>query len=154
MPPIGRTLMNTTIKTRRTLFLTVIGIAFAASLAGAAWLGVESALLTLPPSAKSPGEAFRIGTSVKIEGNGEPILLAREVQPLRDFFFAHRSAEARREGDAEARGIRRIFEPIEARILARDADTLKIAVATGSLAGAEYWVHVSQMPSSPAASPP
>ena len=133
-------------KNREILILTAIGIAFAAGLAGAAWLGVESALRTLPPSAKSAGEAFRIGTVVKIDGNGEPILLAREVQPLRDFFFAHRSAEARREGDAESRGIRRIFEPIEANVVARDADSLKIAVTTGALAGAEYWVHVSQMP--------
>ena len=140
-------------KTRQILILIALGTAIAASLAGAAWLGIESALRTLPLSAKSPGDHFPTGSVVRIDGNGEPILLARDVQPLRDFFFSHRTAEARREGDAESRGIRRIFEPLEARVIARDADSLKVTVTTGSLSGLEAWVHASQVPPPPGAAP-
>ncbi|MCB1089476.1 MAG: hypothetical protein KDM63_20725, partial [Verrucomicrobiae bacterium] len=125
------------------------GIAFLSSLAGAAWLGVESALRSLPESAAGGHPHVAIGISVTIDGNGEPIHLAPDVQSLRDYYFAYQKPDARREGDAEARGLRRIFEPIEVKTLARDADAIQIEVISGPLSGVKAWVHSSQFPPVP-----
>jgi len=135
----------------RQIVIAVLGsVGFVAALVGAGWLGVASALRTLPESASDP-MGVPVGITVMIDGNGEPILLAGEVQALRDYYFAHRTAESRREGDAEARGLRRIFEPIEVKTLARDADGLEIEVISGPLAGVRAWAHVSQFPEIPPA---
>lgn len=132
-------------KPRRFLLAALGAAAFLAALVGAARWGVIAALATLPESAGArPGIA--VGVTATVDGNGEPIHLAARVQDLRDYYFAHRSPEARREGDAEARGLRRIFEPLEVRTVARDADAVEIEVIAGPLAGVRAWMHASQFP--------
>lgn len=136
-------------KTRQWWLSIVGGLVYLAALGLAAHWGVTEALRTLPESAGGP-VSVPIGIVLTIDGNGEPIHLAGQVQDLRDYYFAHRTAEARREGDAEARGLRRVFEPIEVRTLGRDADAVEVEVVAGPLAGVKSWVHVSQVAPTPA----
>lgn len=145
--------MNGMKRNPRQTVLVVLGwLGFVAALAGAGWLGVASALRSLPEAAAGTGSGVPVGITVTVDGNGEPILLAGEVQALRDYYFSHRTPDSRREGDAEARGLRRIFEPIEVKTLARDADALEIEVVSGPLEGVRSWVHASQFPPIPPSS--
>lgn len=135
--------------TRRFLLSFAGGAAYLALLVGAAWLGVASARRSLPATLSGTG-GYPAGVTVVLRASGEPIFLGEEVQGLRDFFFAHQNLEARRDGDAEARGLRRIFEPLEVKTLGRDADAVNIEIVTGPLTGVRGWVHLSQMPPPPA----
>ena len=87
-----------------------------------------------------------VGDIVTLDASGEPLYLATEIQSLRDFFFAFQSPEDRRDGDAEARELRRVFDSLEVRILGRDADAVEVEVLAGPLAGVRAWLHQSQLP--------
>lgn len=132
----------------------VIAAAFLSALVGAAWLGVTAARRTLPEGLTPPAGPA-VGEIVSLDASEEPLYLAASVQPLRDFFFSHQDADSRRDGDAEARDLRRVFEGLEVRIVDRDADALQVEVVAGPLAGLQAWVHQNQLPPpSPPRSPP
>ena len=133
---------------RQTLIVVPVVLAFLLAMFGAAWLGVFAAKRTLPDGVLvSP--ALAPGATVSLDTADEPIYLAPAVQPLRDFFFAYQSPEARRDGDAEARDLRRVFEELEVRILSRDADAYEVEVLSGPLSGTKAWVQESQLPPPP-----
>ena len=118
---------------------------FSGALVGAAFWGTATAQRHLPESARQ-SIGYPLGVTVILTADTQPLYLAPEVRSLRDYFFAFQSPDERRAGDAEARGLRRIFSPIEVRTLRRDADGVEVVVLTGALSGKVYWVHVSQMP--------
>ncbi|MCB1234133.1 MAG: hypothetical protein KDM91_03590 [Verrucomicrobiae bacterium] len=124
------------------------GVVFLAGLlTAAALLGVRAARRDLPDSAKKETR-YPSGVTVLL-GGGEPVYFADEVRSLRNYYFAYPSAETRREGDAEARGVRRLFGEIEVRTLEQDADAVRVEILSGVLAGKVYWVHQSQLPPPP-----
>lgn len=130
---------------RQILAGAIIATAFLGALLGSAWLGVAAARRTLPEGLVAPtGPA--VGEIVSLDATEEPLYLATSVQPLRDFFFSHQDADSRREGDAEARDLRRVFEGLEVRIVDRDADARQVEVIDGPLRGLRAWVHQSQLP--------
>ena len=123
----------------------VIAVVFVGALFGAAWLGIAAAKRSLPDGVLNAGGPT-MGQVLTLDTTREPLYLAPSVQGLRDFFFAFQSPEARRDGDAEARDLRRVFESLEVKILSQDADAYEIEVLDGPLAGVKAWVHRSQMP--------
>lgn len=134
-------------KTRASQILigVVVFAVFVSALFGAAWMGIGAAKRSLPDSVLSP-MGPQVGDVVTLDSSSEPLYLAPSVQELRDFFFAFQTAESRREGDAEARQLRRVFESLEVRILNRDADAIEVEVLSGPLAGVSAWVHQGQFP--------
>lgn len=127
-------------------FLSVAGgVVFSAALVGAAIWGAAAARRDLPESARQ-SIGYPLGVVVTLTAETQPLYLAPDVRSLRDYFFAFQTPDERRAGDAEARGLRRIFSPIEVRTLRRDADGIEVVVLTGALSGKVYWVHVSQLP--------
>lgn len=133
---------------RQILVGLAIFAGFGAALFGAAWLGIAAARQSLPDSVLAPAGPA-VGDLVNLDASGEPLYLAPGVQELRDFYFAFQSPAERREGDAEARDLRRVFESLEIRVLGRDADAIEIEVLSGPLAGVHAWVHESQFPPPP-----
>jgi hypothetical protein len=130
----------------QTIFITAFAVlAFLAAFVGAAWLGIKAATKTLPESvAQEAGPA--IGETLSLNTESEPLYLADSLQVLRDFFFAHPSPDKRRESNAEEIGLRRVFEPLEARVLSQDADAFEVEVLDGPLAELRVWIHESQLP--------
>lgn len=135
--------MNT--RASQILIGVVVFAGFVSALFGAAWMGIRAAERSLPDNVLTP--VFpQVGDVVTLDSSSEPLYLAPGVQELRDFFFAFQTAESRREGDAEARQLRRVFESLEVRILNRDADAIEVEVLSGPLAGVTAWVHQDQFP--------
>ena len=120
-------------------------LAFFVLLFWSASLGIRMAEEQLPESAKLP-DGYPPGLSVVMGNGSNAVYLSSEPKALRDYFFTHRSSADRRQGDAEAVGIRRLFSDIEIRTLEQDADTVRVELMSGPLQGKVYWVHVSQLP--------
>ena len=128
---------------RQVVLGLLAGTCLLACLVGAAWLGIAAAKKTLPEEALAPsgpeaGEVLTLGATE------EPLYLAEDLQSLRDFYFSYPTADARRDGDAEARNLRRIFENLQAKLRKTDGDGAEIEILDGPLAGVKGWIHLDQ----------
>lgn len=131
---------------QRILIWAVSILGFTGALVGAAFLGIAMAKRGLPENAgQTPQDFYPVGVIVTVGAADDPVFFAGEVQPLRDFWFAHSTAEKR--GAAEAgRGVTRLTGGIEVRTLGQDADVISVDVLTGEASGQTGWIHLSQLP--------
>lgn len=137
--------------TAKTLLRVLAGAGIAAAFVGAlviaARLGTDAALARLPASARQGiAETHPVNVEVLLGRDGEPVFLARSKQALRDFFFSHPQAEARRAAETESSGLRRFVGEIRVRTVRQDADLMNVEVLAGALNGDFYWLHLSQLP--------
>lgn len=84
---------------------------------------------------------------------GDPVYLAEEPDALRRLFASSSGPGDRASRDLTGLPIRRITSPVEMRIRKVDADIVEVEILSGSIAGAVYWVHHSQMPDPAALDP-
>jgi len=108
-------------------------------------LGVEMARNRLPENESeqptlSESETLRVGRS------GDPLYLAQTPDALRRFFAAHPTPEDRASANLSGLGIRRLQDSMELTTLRTEADAVEVKVASGAIAGANYWIHHSQLP--------
>ena len=130
---------------QRVATFAIGGLAFIALIITSALLGIHSAETRLPASASLP-EGYPPGTRLLVGKEGEVLYLSDSAQSLRDYFFSYPTSPQRRRGDAETRGLRRLFTEIEIRTIEQDADTVRVELLSGPLQSKIYWVHVSQLP--------
>ena len=114
-----------------------------ALLVGAAWLGIATAKKTLPEESLAP-MGPETGETLTLGATEEPLYFAEDLQSLRDFYFSYPTVDARRDGDAEARNLRRIFENLEAQLRRTDGDGAEIEILDGPLSGLSGWIHIDQ----------
>ncbi len=108
-------------------------------------LGVEMARNRFPEkeeerSIEPVSEVFHVGRT------GDPIYLARSPESLRRFFATHPTPEDRSVANLSGTGIRRLQDAIELTPLRTEADAIEAKVVSGTIAGAVYWIHHSQLP--------
>ena len=137
--------------------LAVAGISalFVFALVMSARVGTDAALARLPESARNGlNSDYPLKVDVVVGADGEPVFLSRSVQALRNFFFTHPAAEARRAAETEGRQLRRFVGEIRVRTVLQDADLMNVEVLSGALNGDFYWIHVSQLPEPPEVTDP
>lgn len=129
---------------QRIATIAIGGLAFFVLLFWSALYGIRMAEERLPESAKLP-EGFPPGLTLMVAAGNDAIYLGLKPQAVRDYFFSNRTPATRRQGNAEALGLRRLFSEIEVRTLEQDADTVRVELLSGPLRGKVYWMHVSQL---------
>jgi len=93
-----------------------------------------------------------LGT-VTLGSAGNPVYLGESSEILRDFFLEFTTPGERASADLAERGIRRLNSAVEMTAITENANAVKVKIVSGPISGTVYWVHHSQMPSSPALDP-
>lgn len=134
----------------RLLFLT----AFAGGIYFSARLGVHMAKNRIPGN-EIVGAAVSTpdGVDLTLGSPGEPVYLAETPEELRRFFATYASAGERASADLNDFSIRRINAYLLATAKRAEADAVEVEIKSGTIAGAVYWVHHTQVPDRTAIDP-
>ena len=87
-------------------------------------------------------ETFQAGSA------DDPVYLAPSPATLRRFFATHPTPDDRARAELGRLGIRRFRDTLELSSIGTEAEAVQVKVNSGALAGAVYWMHHSQMPTS------
>jgi len=132
----------------RVVLRVVVTLTFLGLVYLAARLGVHMAKERVAPAARSAPAGPESG-AITIGNPGNPVYLAESPESLRAFYAQFSAPGARASADLTDLGIRRLNSGVEMTILERQANSVRVRVISGPIAGAVYWVHHSQFPASP-----
>lgn len=114
-------------------------------------LGIAMAKKRTPDSVAAP-EADRT-MEFAIGRIGDPVYLAETADEIRRFFGETSGPGDRASRDLSDRAIRRITSPVQMRVRKVEADAVEVEILSGSISGAVYWLHHSQIPDPTALDP-
>ncbi len=127
-----------------------IAILFVGAIYASGWFGVyvakEKIVGNTPATAADTAK-------VSLGSAGNPVYLGQSPEILRQFFLEFNTPGERASADLSSLGIRRLNSRVEMTAMSEVADAIKVKVSSGPIAGTVYWIHHSQMPSTPSLDP-
>lgn len=126
----------------------VVAVLFIASLYGAARLGVSMARRDDAPPAVNRADPLPERTSVAVGSPGNPVYLAEAPEDLRAFFGRYGTPGERASADLAGAAVRRLNSRVEAEVLEKRGDAIRVRITSGPIAGTVYWIHHRQVPDS------
>ncbi len=130
--------------------IVLLAMVFAVACFYSARTGVRLAKTEVPGKG-APVTKYAVGAEVTLGRSGKAIYVADTTERLRQFYLSHPDEISRTEADMRSVGVRRLYGQVEVKTLRSLSDAVQVRVISGSIAGAIYWIHLSQLPSESAA---